>query len=514
MVYMFMIISLSSIIWVSSLKMGVIYLNLMNIAEVILMFDIFSGSLSVCLVIISSSVMLWSYFYMNSDAQFRRFASLMILFIFSMLVLLFIPTMVYSIIGWDCLGVSSFLLVIYYSNRKSLSSGMLTGLTNRIGDAFFLLLIPFQLSSQSVTWAMIMMISLSMTKSAQFPFSSWLPAAMAAPTPVSALVHSSTLVTAGMFLLVRFNFNSSIMMILFGSFTMLMASLCACAESDLKKIIALSTLSQLGVMMIALGINFKLLCFFHLLCHALLKALLFLCVGSLIHSTFGSQEIRGFNNSHFKLWPSSLLIVGSMSLCGFPMMTGFMSKDKIIESFYGGAPFFFYILMLMGVGLSTAYSMKLIFVVLSSNKESEQVMISSLTPKMFVKLPLMVLGISSIIAGYMMSKKMLLLSSSFLNYADFIIPILFIISGIMIGIFISHISFPNFVQSMFFLTPIYQNSSMVMIGCDGVSKLLDNGIIEWVGPKGYNYNSGTLDIFWLLFTPFLFGPIIMLILMG
>jgi len=203
-------------------------------------------------------------------------------------------TMFCTLIGWDLLGVTSFFLVIYYKNRKSLGSGMLTALSNRVGDALFLIILGLRLSHAGGLshLQLICLIALAITKRAQYPFSSWLPAAIAAPTPVRCLVHSRTLVTAGVYVLLRYNPHESQWLIVAGSVTILIAGICACAETDVKKIIALSTLSQLGVMMVALGLTLKELCFFHLITHALFKALLFLCIGVFIHNTFGGQDDR------------------------------------------------------------------------------------------------------------------------------------------------------------------------------------------------------------------------------
>lgn len=184
---------------------------------------------------------------------------------------------------------------------------------------------------------------------------------MAAPTPVSALVHSSTLVTAGVYLLIRFNNFGTEWLLVVGSITITMAGLCACAEMDLKKIVALSTLSQLGVMIVALALNIKSLCFFHLTTHAMFKALLFMCVGVGIHSVYGRQDFRSIAMfSNISVFPTLCLTVANVSLAGFPFISGFYSKDAILESFYNSRlRSLFLIVFLVGVGLTTAYSMKI-----------------------------------------------------------------------------------------------------------------------------------------------------------
>lgn len=174
----------------------------------------------------------------------------------------------------------------------------------------------------------------AITKRAQIPFSAWLPAAMAAPTPVSALVHSSTLVTAGVYLLVRFNYLLSLNWYVFfiGVLTIFMSGLGANYENDLKKIIALSTLRQLGLIMMSLGLGFYELAFFHLITHAIFKSLLFLCAGVFIHSIGDTQDIRILGGLIISCPVTSFYFIGaSIALCGFPFLSGFYSRDIILE---------------------------------------------------------------------------------------------------------------------------------------------------------------------------------------
>jgi NADH-ubiquinone oxidoreductase chain 5 len=185
-----------------------------------------------------------------------------------------------------------------------------------------------------VLWAAILA---GITKRAQMPFSAWLPAAIAAPTPVSALVHSSTLVTAGVYLLIRFNFIIGIngFLFLIGVLTIFISGLGANLEIDLKRIIALSTLRQLGLIIIILGSGFYELAFFHLMAHAIFKSLLFLCAGVFIHSMGDIQDIRLAGKINFSLPVSSFYFISSsMALCGFPFLTGFYSKDLILEVYF------------------------------------------------------------------------------------------------------------------------------------------------------------------------------------
>ena len=213
---------------------------------------------------------------------------------------------------------------------------MITALTNRLGDCFFLIILGMFFYTNSYFYLLAVLLLLtSITKRAQIPFSSWLPSAIAAPTPVRALVHSSTLVTAGVYLLLRFNILSIEWMLIMGRITILMAGVRACVELDIKKIVALSTLSQLGVMMISLSLYQKNICFFHLVTHAIFKALLFMCVGISIHTIYGSQDFRSFRNLGKGIfYPVRFLTISNLALLGFPFMSGFYRKDMIIESFY------------------------------------------------------------------------------------------------------------------------------------------------------------------------------------
>nr|YP_010492250.1 NADH dehydrogenase subunit 5 [Aporrectodea trapezoides]UWM94561.1 NADH dehydrogenase subunit 5 [Aporrectodea trapezoides] len=332
---------------------------------------------SCTVIMISANVLKFSTVYMSDDKFIDRFTILVLLFVLSMNMLIFFPHLIMLLLGWDGLGIVSFILVIYYQNSKSLAAGMVTALTNRIGDVTLLLAIAWTLSQGH--WNILHMWNLdenlyqilaitvaAMTKSAQMPFSSWLPAAMAAPTPVSALVHSSTLVTAGVFLLIRFyDFMSTAWwfspLLLFASVsTTLMAGFSATTECDMKKIIALSTLSQLGMMMAAMGLNMVHLAFFHMVTHALFKALLFVCAGSFIHSHMHSQDLRWMGNLASQMpTASSCLIMANLALCGFPFMSGFYSKDMILEaSMHYTHNMFMMLLMLFAVGLTSFYSIR------------------------------------------------------------------------------------------------------------------------------------------------------------
>lgn len=321
-----------------------------NPINITLIFDPLGIIFSCTVLFISANVLKFSTIYIHAEKFTNRFTILVLLFILSINLLIFIPHFIILLIGWDGLGITSFILVIYYQNPKSLAAGIITALTNRIGDVILLLSIGWTLNqghwlitriwSSSLSTCQIVCVTLAaITKSAQIPFSSWLPAAIAAPTPVSALVHSSTLVTAGVFLIIRFYpflhrckfFNYFILII--AVTTILIAGLRATTECDIKKIIALSTLRQLGIIITRIGLNIPFLAYYHIITHALFKALLFVCAGSFINQHLHSQDLRWIGNL-FNQIPiaSSCISIANLALCGFPFIAGFYSKDLIIES--------------------------------------------------------------------------------------------------------------------------------------------------------------------------------------
>nr|QHD26864.1 NADH dehydrogenase subunit 5 [Manulea ussurica] len=339
--------------------------------------------------LISSVVIYYSKSYMSSELNLNRFIILVLLFVSSMMLLIISPNIISILLGWDGLGLVSYLLVIYYQNLKSYNAGMLTALSNRIGDVLILMVISWMLNYGSwnyifylefmnndfeMSMVSTMIILAAMTKSAQIPFSSWLPAAMAAPTPVSALVHSSTLVTAGVYLLIRFNlllidtFFLKVLLLLSG-LTMFMSGVSANYEYDLKKIIALSTLSQLGLMMSVLSMGLPDLAFFHLLTHAMFKALLFMCAGVIIHMMSDMQDIRfmGGINKYIPL-TSLCMNISNMALCGIPFLAGFYSKDLILELIsFSNLNLLVFFLFYVSTGLTMFYTIRLIMYLMISD---------------------------------------------------------------------------------------------------------------------------------------------------
>lgn len=322
----------------------------------------------------ASAVLNFNEYYIKDDGFSRRFTWIVLAFVFRIFLIIRSLNIVRIFLGWDGLGVISFILVIYYSNESSLGAGIITALTNRVGDIFILLRVAllascgrwdFMLIKSFPAEISLLVVIAAITKRAQIPFSAWLPAAIAAPTPVRALVHSSTLVTAGVYLLIRFNFNLAEDLpwfIYIGAFTACMARCRACFEMDLKKIVALSTLSQLGVIMVRVSVGACEIALLHLIRHAFFKALLFVCRGILIHRSAGRQDMRAIGGWSFSLpFVFSCILLSRIALCGLFFLAGFYSKDLLVEKYLrSGSSFFTLVLVRVIVGISSAYSLRVI----------------------------------------------------------------------------------------------------------------------------------------------------------
>lgn len=322
-------------------------------------FDYLSFGFFGCVSFISGMVFYYVSFYMEGSLDMRRFVYTVFFFVVSMFFLVFSGNFFFTMIGWDGLGLVSFCLVVFYNNSSSLDSGLVTFFTNRLGDVFFLVSFfffcvggswSFDFFSYSFPSVFLYFLFFgAITKRAQVPFSAWLPAAMAAPTPVSSLVHSSTLVTAGVYVLIRYHylfFYCSWFFKCFSLFTMFLAGFCACLEKDFKKVIAMSTLSQLGIMLFILSVGSWMLSFLHIVIHAFFKSTLFLRRGILISQSSGGQDSRFYGGFFINGGSFSYFLVSCLSLSGFPFVIGFYSKDLIISRvmwFNGGLLFGFFV---------------------------------------------------------------------------------------------------------------------------------------------------------------------------
>nr|QSZ78296.1 NADH dehydrogenase subunit 5 [Leptocimbex yanniae] len=486
---------------------------------------------------ISSFIMFYSKNYMFNELMFNRFILLMMMFVFSMILLIISPNLISILLGWDGLGLISYCLVIYYQNLKSFNAGMITVLSNRIGDVMLLMSIAWMLNYGSWNYIFyiefmkndlimniisIFIIIAAFTKSAQIPFSSWLPAAMAAPTPVSSLVHSSTLVTAGVYLLIRFenlfhDMKLKFFFLLISSLTMFMSGLSANFEFDLKKIIALSTLSQLGMMLSILFLGFKDLAFFHLLMHAFFKALLFMCAGILIHNMFDLQDIRMMGSLCNQMPLVSICFnFSNLSLCGFPFLSGFYSKDLILEMMLMmNYNLFIVFILIFSSLLTVSYTFRLIYFSMISTFNMFSL---NMLNDLFSELNKSLMGLIIVV----------IFSGSFMSWILFplplmvclpfylkLIPLYLILGGILLGYYFYYLSlsvlkvkyynFIMFFSTMWFL-PMISTFGMVkffLLLSKNFTIYSDQEWTEFYLGKGYlfylNKFSSFLDILYFYF---------------
>lgn len=363
---------------------------------------------------ISFIVVLYRYEYMGGISLINfRFLFLVILFVIRIILIIIRPNLISIILGWDGLGLISYLLVVYYRSIKSYLAGIVTCLTNRLGDVGILIcsgwvfrygrwhFIFYNDLYNSMIFYLI--IISCFTKRAQLPFSCWLPAAIAAPTPVSSLVHSSTLVTAGVYLLIRF-YNSlyfyNNLFLFLRIITIIFSSFCANYEFDLKKIIALSTLSQLGLIIVSLFIGIRDYSFFHLLTHAIFKSLLFLCAGIIIFYMGDNQDIRSIGRvCLFLPYVTSCFNLSNLALCGIPFLSGFYSKDLILESCsFISFSWFLVFLFYLSFGLTSCYTIRLFYYTIIKNYLYNRIIFIK-DEFMLIKIRIYILSIWSVLFG-------------------------------------------------------------------------------------------------------------------
>lgn len=350
----------------------------MNVRNFSLDFSIILDSMSMrgigLVLLISGCVFLFSHVYISGDVNSNRFILLLARFVFSIIILLISNSIPLLLVGWDGLGVTSFLLIVYYDRKTNNRSGLITFGINRFGDAVLIGTITFFISYGHLiiglyfrVFIIVRYIVVSMTKRAQYPFSIWLPLAMDAPTPVSALVHRRTLVTAGLFLLARLRVESfNMYLLVVGGITLCVGGFCAVFSSDLKKLIANSTLSNLGLISFVLALSNKSLILFHLFSHALFKAGLFITAGAILINRFGVQDSRGlFGGSKEMPLLSSLLRAFFVSSTGIFFLSTFFSKHQIaLLSQVFCVNVLSFRIIILGVILTTLYRLRFVVVMI------------------------------------------------------------------------------------------------------------------------------------------------------
>jgi NADH-ubiquinone oxidoreductase chain 5 len=520
-------------------------------------FDSLTVSMLIPVLIVSSLVHVYSIGYMSHDPHNQRFFSYLSLFTFMMVILVTADNFLLMFVGWEGVGVCSYLLVSFWFTRIAANQSSLAAfLTNRVGDCFLTIgmfailwsigdinyFLVFSLSpyfnEKVIIIIGICLLIGAMAKSSQVGLHVWLPMAMEGPTPVSALIHAATMVTAGVYLLMRtspiIEYSSIILLIILwvGAITTVFSSLVGLFQQDIKKVIAYSTMSQLGMMVIAVGLSSYSLALFHLVNHAFYKALLFLGAGAVIHAVNDNQDFRKYGGLITYLPLSySVMLIASLSLVAFPFMTGFYSKDLIIESAFGQynlSSIIIYFIASIAAMFTTLYSVKVLHITFLSNPNGPLINYKDETSKAahegnkYMSLPLIILAIFSIYFGFITKDIFIGLGSDFFSdnalflhpsheimlNTEFSVPVIYKLLPLMLTISLTIISvlstefYPSslmefkysiigynifsFLNQRFGVESIYNKyiSGIILFLGGQTSKDMDKGIVEKFGPFG------------------------------
>jgi NADH-ubiquinone oxidoreductase chain 5 len=523
-------------------------------------FDSLTVSMLIPVLIVSSLVHIYSIGYMSNDPHNQRFFSYLSLFTFMMIILVTANNFLLMFVGWEGVGVCSYLLVSFWFTRIAANQSSISAfLTNRVGDCFLTIgifamiwtfgnidystvfsLAPF-INEDIVTLIGICLLIGAMAKSSQVGLHVWLPMAMEGPTPVSALIHAATMVTAGVYLLMRasplIEYSSTLLILCLwlGAITTVFSSLIGLFQQDIKKVIAYSTMSQLGMMVIAVGLSSYNIALFHLINHAFYKGLLFLGAGAVIHSVADNQDFRKYGGLiAFLPLTYSVMLIASLSLVAFPFMTGFYSKDFILESAYGQYYFsgtMVYIIASIGAIFTTLYSVKVLYLTFITNPNGPIINYKHAHEgDIFMSLPLIILAIFSIFFGYITKDIFIGIGSGFFGDnsifihptheimldTEFAVPTMFKLLPFIFTLLFSSIAimFAEFIPSLlikfklsrygyyifgffnqrFFVELLYNKYvTGVILKIGGqTSKVLDKGSVELLGPWGLE--KGLLDL--------------------
>ena len=406
------------------------FIEWLNIQSFNISFSFLVDPLSVLMLLVITGVgfliHLFSVYYMSHDSRPARYFSYLNLFVFSMIILVLADNLFLMFLGWEAVGLCSYLLIgFWFTHREKAAAGMKAFIVNRIGDMgivlgmFFLFqqfaTLNFNILSESVAlglfelgavkWACLFLFIGAVGKSAQIPLYIWLPSAMAGPTPVSALIHAATMVTAGIYLIVRMNFifvlAPEVLTLISwtGAITAFVTALIACAQSDIKKVLAYSTISQLGYMFVAAGLGAFTASMFHLLTHAFFKALLFLAAGAIIHALKGEQNIYRMGGLR-KYLPLTWIcfLIGFLALVGLPPFSGFFSKDEILWSAFASDKFGIFALASL-TALLTAFYMSRLYILVFHGKSRLKPGLSPHEGGFFACFPLIALALLSSLGG-------------------------------------------------------------------------------------------------------------------
>jgi NADH-ubiquinone oxidoreductase chain 5 len=515
-------------------------------------FDALTTSMLIPVLIISSLVHIYSIGYMSHDPHNQRFFSYLSLFTFMMIILVTANNYLLMFVGWEGVGVCSYLLVSFWFTRIAANQSSVSAfLTNRVGDCFLTIgmfailwsignldyatvfsLAPY-INENIITIIGICLLIGAMAKSSQVGLHVWLPMAMEGPTPVSALIHAATMVTAGVYLLIRssplIEYSSTILLLCLwlGAITTVFSSIIGLFQQDIKKIIAYSTMSQLGMMVIAVGLSSYNIALFHLVNHAFYKGLLFLGAGAVIHAVADNQDLRKYGGLvSFLPLTYSVMLIASLSLVAFPFMTGFYSKDFILESSYGQyylSGIVVYFIATIGAIFTTLYSVKVLYLTFLSNPNGSLISYKKAHESdLYMSIPLILLAIFSIFFGFLTKDLFIGLGSGFfVDNSIFIhpeneimintefglptifklLPLIFTITFSVIAIVLSEFlpelvhkfKLSNSGYNIFgfynqrFLVELYYNkyiTNLVLNLGGQTTKILDRGSIELLGPYG------------------------------